>query len=243
MKILNLACGNQTSSDGRVDNIDWSPYVRLHQSKILRFVGAALLDAERQRKLAALPDNVVCHDLKHGLPYGDNSVDMVFHSHFLEHMDNDFATILLGEIYRVLKPDGLHRIAVPDLEKAVRDYQTSIQRCDRDAGQREHHDHYVWNILGWCVIREAVGTANQRPLRRWLENHLLGDARRRGQTHQWMYDRHNLHWLLQKCGFTDIQVTEASSSRNPQWRELRLELDSDGKEYRPSSLYMEARKP
>src|SRR4030042_2049566 len=65
------------------------------------------------------------------------------------------------------------------------------------------HDTYVAAIIKQCVQKEAYGSSLQRPFRRKLENILLGDARQRGQTHQWLYDRVNLSILLTSLGFKD----------------------------------------
>lgn len=59
------------------------------------------------------------HDLGHSLPFPDASVDVVYSSHFLEHLFKPEARRLLAESRRVLKPGGVIRIAVPDLAYAV----------------------------------------------------------------------------------------------------------------------------
>src|SRR5258706_6399113 len=35
-----------------------------------------------------------------------------------------------------------------------------------------------------------------------------GDARKRGETHQWQYDRYTLSGLLQAAGFTDVRCLD-----------------------------------
>jgi hypothetical protein len=49
-------------------------------------------------------------------------------------------------------------------------------------------------------------------MRRWLENRLLGDARHRGETHQWAYDRHTLTAKLQRTGYSAVR-----SRNSPGW--------------------------
>jgi hypothetical protein len=97
-------------------------------------------------------------------------------------------------------------------------------------------------MLLQSVRREAHGTSQQRPLRRFVENLLLGDARKRGETHQWMYDRFNLAALLQFCGFTRPCMRSFDHSAIDDWHSLGLDMDKSGNEYRPESLYMEATK-
>lgn len=58
-------------------------------------------------------------DLSHGIPFADGSVDFVYSSHFLEHLYRTDAIRLLKESFRVLKPGGIMRVAVPDLAYAI----------------------------------------------------------------------------------------------------------------------------
>lgn len=64
------------------------------------------------------------HDLAYSIPLYDQSTDYVYSSHFLEHLSRRDADNLLRESYRVLKPGGTVRVAVPDLEYAVKLYAT-----------------------------------------------------------------------------------------------------------------------
>lgn len=58
-------------------------------------------------------------DLRNGLPFKPGSVFFVFCSHMLEHLFPDEALRLLGEIHRVLRPDGVAHIAVPSFEHTL----------------------------------------------------------------------------------------------------------------------------
>lgn len=58
-------------------------------------------------------------DLRNDLPFPAHSACFVYCSHVLEHFYPDEALRLLGEIRRVLKEDGIARIAVPCLEHAL----------------------------------------------------------------------------------------------------------------------------
>lgn len=62
------------------------------------------------------------YNLVDGIPLSDGFADVVFSSHFLEHLDKDDGNAFLNEIHRVLKKDGLVRIVVPDLDVAVKMY-------------------------------------------------------------------------------------------------------------------------
>ena len=61
-------------------------------------------------------------DARAGLPFPDASVDAVYHSHMLEHLDDASARSFLHECHRILKPGGILRVVVPDLEGIARAY-------------------------------------------------------------------------------------------------------------------------
>ena len=56
---------------------------------------------------------------KKSLPFSDNCVNAIFTSHVLEHLDDESLIFLLKECYRILKPKGILRISVPDMDKAM----------------------------------------------------------------------------------------------------------------------------
>ena len=240
MQILNLGAGTKTSAHPDVANVDWSFYLRLKRSPTLERVAPFLLNGERKRRLAALPDNMVVHDLSKGIPFDDASVDVVYHSHMLEHLDRWVAPRFMEEVRRVLRPGGVHRIAVPDLERLCRDYLDHLRACSEDPAMLPDHDRFVGEILEQSVRRDAYAMRGQTGLRRFLELVLVGDARRRGETHQWMYDEANLSQLLQTCGFSEIRRVDYDESSVPGWSEYGLDLDEQGGEYKPGSLYLEA---
>lgn len=66
--------------------------------------------------------NVKKHDLSKPLPYKDNSVDMIFHEHFIEHLSKYDGQAFLRECYRVLKPSGVMRVGWPDTARLIRAY-------------------------------------------------------------------------------------------------------------------------
>lgn len=59
-------------------------------------------------------------DITKDLPYVDNSIDFIFAEHVVEHTTIPDAVRFFMESYRVLKPDGVLRIAVPCADKIRR---------------------------------------------------------------------------------------------------------------------------
>ncbi len=233
MKTLNLGCGTKTSNKPGVINIDWSIYLRLRKKKILKPVVPLFVRGERLERFNSLPDNILVHNLANGIPFDNDSIDVVYHSHLLEHLDRDVAEKFLLEVKRVLKPGGIHRIVVPDLEIICRAYISPISTFETNSNEYDNHDSYVAALLEQSVRKEAYGTSQQSSLRRFIENLILGDARRRGKTHQWMYDRINL-------GYKEVLVQEYNTSLIPNWTEYELDVNENGNQYKPDYLYMEA---
>ena len=54
--------------------------------------------------------------------FADNSVDLIYSCHILEHFQRHKTEDVLREWYRVLRPGGILRMAVPDFEKLVEVY-------------------------------------------------------------------------------------------------------------------------
>ena len=122
------------------------------------------------------------HDLQKGLPYANNSIDAVYHSHLLEHIDRTEVKVFLMEIFRVLKPNGVQRIVVPDLYFLCKSYVENYEKCINQNKLIKKHDNYVAAILEQAVRKEASGSSKQNKILRKIENLILGDARKRGES-------------------------------------------------------------
>lgn len=238
MIILNLGCGTRTSVV--TINIDWAAPVRLKVSRVGAWIAPLVLHGHRRAAYDQLRGELMSHDLRKGIPFETGTVDAVYHSHVLEHIDRDAIPTFLSEIRRALRPGGVHRIVVPDLELNIRDYLTSMDRIDAGLDDPSQHDLRVRAFVEQMTRREAAGSAAQSPGRRRLENLILGDARKRGETHQWMWDRLNLAAVLNETGFKRPEVVDYRTSLIPDWPLTGLDQEPAGNEYRPGSLYMEA---
>ena len=89
--------------------------------------------------------SVLVHDLKNGIPFQDQSFEVVYHSHLLEHFAKADADGFLRECFRVLRPQGILRVAVPDLEQIARTYLLALEQAD--AGSAEWAASYEWMML------------------------------------------------------------------------------------------------
>lgn len=183
---INVGCG-MTPTQGWL-NLDNSPSLRLARIPVLPAVlrGLGLLtDAQADFIQFARANRVVYGDAVKGLALEDESVEVVYSSHMLEHLDRREAARFLREVMRILRPGGLVRIAVPDIRKLVSDYVAS-----HDA------DAFVESTDMWAD-RPADWVGRVR--------HMLVGAR----NHLWMYDGESLVKLLQSSGFVEAEACPA----------------------------------
>lgn len=88
---------------------------------------------------------VMGFDARTPLPYPDACFDMVYHSHVLEHLPRTAAPGFVADCRRVLKPGGVLRIAIPDLECIAREYLRQMEAAE--AGDEAAGARYDWILL------------------------------------------------------------------------------------------------
>lgn len=214
MKRINIGCG-QTPTPGW-ENVDNSFSIRLaripYLAEILR--GLACID-ERQLEFIrfARKKDMSYGDAVKGLSLPSESYDVVYSSHVLEHLDPNSATRFLREAFRLLCPGGIIRIAVPDINIQVQQY---LAAQDADAF-----------IQGTLLTVEAPQTFIQK-VRLLLVGH---------RHHQWMYDGASLSRLLQRVGYSEVEIMPVGTTKITEYEPLDLwERSSE-------SVYVEAIKP
>lgn len=89
-------------------------------------------------------DGVVRHDLRKPLPFADATFDVAYSSHVLEHLPPAAGAALLTEIRRVIKPGGVLRTVVPDLERIARDYLERLQAVLDDPADDAARKRLSW---------------------------------------------------------------------------------------------------
>lgn len=85
------------------------------------------------------------YDIQHGIPFPDNSFDVIYHSHLLEHLLRENALAFTNECFRVLKPGGVLRVVVPDLEQISRLYLLALENSV--IGNIDWQQNYDWIML------------------------------------------------------------------------------------------------
>jgi SAM-dependent methyltransferase len=208
---VNVGCAMSPTPGWR--NFDNSPSLVLARNRFLNFCAEKLgLVSEEQRKFIqfAREHRLERADATRKLPLADQTADVLYSSHTLEHMDQREALAFLAEAKRVLVPGGVLRIAVPDLFQLTRRYVES-----RDA------DAFVASLL--------LTVPKPRSLRARVVRAFLGDRH-----HMWMYDGPSLVRLLTAAGFRSAVVQPPGETviKNPGPLNLR--------ERSHESVYVEA---
>ncbi len=225
------------------NNVDFSWLIRLGRHPRLCAVLHKLgwLSDDRYLRILKLDRDTVFWDLSRGIPFAEKTFDGVYHSHLLEHLDQEVAPSFLQECHRVLKPGGILRVVVPDLEKLARGYLGVVDRMP-DQATLVQHTFAVEELFEQMVVRIPKVRKEQKWLVQFLEHIFMGDTARAGTLHRWMYDRFSLAELLRQADFRDIQVLNAFTSQIGGWSEFHLDTEPDDSPYKANSLYIEGRR-
>ncbi|WP_411870137.1 class I SAM-dependent methyltransferase [Vulcanococcus limneticus] len=153
--------------------------------------GFAVEDGPRRRMLTNLRHTRARYgDITRGLSLPSGSVRQLYASHVIEHLPLAATRQALRECHRLLAPDGLFRLVVPDLRHLVERYIQSTN---------EAHDPE--SAIRFC-LESGLGSAGWGPL--W--------SRLRGDRHHLMHDTASLGFLLQEAGFSQVRRARCGDS-------------------------------
>jgi len=105
------------------------------------------------------PD-VLPFDIRDGLPFADQVFDVVYASHVVEHLTLPGARTFLREVCRVLRPAGVVRIVVPDLEGIARQYIEALEHAAGPSAtvtERWRHRWMTLELLDQLVLHRSGG--------------------------------------------------------------------------------------
>src|SRR5262249_29127870 len=139
------------------------------------------------RRGTVFPVNARYGDIVKGLPVPDNSADGVYASHVLEHLSLADFWLALRNTFRLLKPGGLFRLVVPDLEARARIYLQKLERGEIEAN-------------GWLMRTAGLGVERRDRSLEGIARSLLGNS-----VHLWMWDEKSMAAALRKVGFVDVR--------------------------------------
>ena len=192
MIMLNLGAGLQ-QRPGWI-NYDRSRVVLIRRNRLLRWLAA---HASRMGfgQMLAWPSSTRVADLTRGIPHATDSVDVIYSSHMLEHVHEAAARALLTECYRVLKPEGILRVVVPDLRLAAQSYLDRDTAFFSQPANFPIADAFVESLH----LRARPKGGQFERLVRWLLRTDEGG-------HRWMYDGESMCYRIAQAGFRDVSV-------------------------------------
>ena len=181
---LNIGCG-PTGQFPNFVNLDNSPSIWLSKFPSIKRILHRMGKLTDQQLKDDWSGAVKCDASRH-LPYADGSVHKIYSSHFLEHIPPTKGFHVLKECYRVLRPDGIFRLVVPDLlwhaEQYVKRTRQLMDTQPEIIADRKSHDAFLESVYGAYLNR-----------------------RRYGLLHCYMYDWPTLTEILTSIGFKTIQ--------------------------------------
>jgi predicted SAM-dependent methyltransferase len=210
---INLGSGLNTARGWVNVDKSFGPWLTRHPF-IKRGLRRMTLLSEDQFE-ARWPAEVLHLNVTKGLPWPDGSVEAIYSSHMLEHLDQAKAQQLLQECHRVLTTGGIIRIVVPDLLRIAMSYMRDKERGHAVAANQFLNELYLTPEFKGSRLHAVAMRKLHAP-------------------HRWMYDYESMAELLLSLGFTDIVREEYREGTCP---------DLGSLETRPDSLFVEARKP
>ena len=128
-------------------------------------------------------------DLRNGIPFPDNSVDIIYASHVLEHFSFDQICDLIKECRRVLIPKGIFSLCVPNASLFIKAYVNGEKIIGE--GISNHYFEPAYYNTGKIDIVNYIA-------------YMCGQ-------HKYMFDEENLINILLKCGFRDTKLRPFNS--------------------------------
>jgi hypothetical protein len=144
--------------------------------------------------LNATAPGVQSCDLLGGVPLPDDHCDAVFNSALLEHLPPEASSRFLLECRRILKPGGLFRLGVPDLERIARLYLEKLERSL--AGEGSAVADYDWMLLE--LIDQMIRTSPGGSMAAFIEAGAPNEA--------FIEQRIGHEFIAMKAAFQDLRA-------------------------------------
>lgn len=174
-RLYYLYLKNKLHSDIKIKILYFAPEKVI--TRLFKFYpNAEYLSVDIDPKVAILRADII------NLPFNENSFDVVFCSHVLEHIIDDGKALM--EIFRVLKPDGFAIIQVPikdefngrKINKTFEDFSiTSPEDREKFFGQSDHV-----RVCGRDYSDRFKAVGFQVEINKFIENFTVSDIKKLG---------------------------------------------------------------
>ena len=122
-------------------------------------------------------------DLRHGIPFPENSIDEIYTSHTFEHIPFESLKKLIRDCHRALKPSGKLSVCVPSAKFYIEAYMNNKEFRSTTAD--------FWKP-GLCETGSRIDQLNYMVYM--------------GGQHKYMFDEENLVNILRLCGFNSAKT-------------------------------------
>ena len=174
-------------------------WLNFDSSPTLRFERLPIVGRLYTRNAQRFPENVRYGDIVAGLPIPEAGCCGIYCSHVLEHLSLDEFRIALRNTYAHLRPGGVFRLVVPDLEQLARNYLV-----DADSAASIHF-----------LESSGLGTKHRSRTPSALVARALGTS-----AHLWMWDEKPMRAELQRAGFESIRRAAFGDSEDARFKEV-----------------------
>ncbi len=166
---LHLGCFDQPIN-GWI-NTDITTHIRISRIPLAATAlnWAGRISAERfEQHQRGVFNKVDYLDVSQRFPFDSNSVSAVYSTHMLEHLPLDIATNCVRESLRVLKPGGIFRVGVPDLDIAIETYDPSdpdpfvLKVFEAQQSWQKDRHSWMYNEVSLAAFLRAAGFSEPR---------------------------------------------------------------------------------
>lgn len=102
--------------------------------------------------------------------FDDNTFDLVYTSHILEHFPRSKTQLVVNEWVRVLKPGGIIRISVPGFDNLIKIYQLSndIENIIGPiTGGQTYKENFHYNIFNEQTLTKILEKSGCEAVHKW----------------------------------------------------------------------------
>ena len=160
---------------------------------------------------------ILKYDLSRGIPAHQDSLNRIYHSHFLEHLNRDQGIKFLKDCFYTLEKNGVMRFAIPDFQLWCTNYINN------------NKEFFSWYKSNYLPDDEYHFHTSAQIFTGMLYNH----------GHQMAYDYESICSILSKVGFKNIEQGRWGNSNYFENLEI---LEAVGSQRKIESLIIECHK-